>query len=103
MQLAGLSVFYNSEVGRTCAIIKNTSLLQLPGTWRELRHVQEIYIEDEDTNFRIFPEQIAQLRHLQVLSVRWSCLKMLSAHLEKLPVTHAYLPHNKLQSAAGTH
>jgi len=101
LQLAGLQVFYNSEVGRTCAIIKNTSLLERPETWRELRHVQELYLEDEDTNFRVFPEEFAQLRHLQVISIRWSWVKCLSPHLDGLPITHAYLTHNKLQSVAG--
>ena len=98
---SGMRLWYATEKGRTCAVVKSTKKLQEEGNWKDLKNVSELFIEDEDGVIRNIPPYITGLRHLRILSIRWARFKSLNIDLFPLPITHLCLSHNHLHNVNG--
>ena len=98
---SGIRLWYATEKGRTCAVVKSTKKLQDEGNWKDLRNVSELFIEDEDGVIRNVPPYIMGLRHLRILSIRWARFKNLNIDMFPLPLTHLCLSHNHLHNVNG--
>ena len=96
-----MHVYYAGDIGRTRAIITSTAVFKKSENWRPLQNVHELMIEDEDGDFREIPEEFENLRHLQTMNIQWTRLKGLSPGLGSLPLTHAMLANNRIQSLSG--
>ncbi len=96
-----MRLWYATEKGRTCAVVKSTKKLEEERNWKDLKNISELFIEDEDGVMQKIPSHIAALKHLRILSIRWARFKGLNADLLPMPITHLCLAHNHLHSAAG--
>ncbi len=96
-----MRLWYATEKGRTCAVVKRSKKLEEEEKWKDLRNVSELFIEDEDNALRSVPPYIAGLRHLRILSIRWAKIKNLVPEMVQLPITHVCLSNNRLNNVSG--
>ncbi len=96
-----MKLWYATEKGRTCAVVKSSRKLEDEKNWKDLKNVSEMFIEDEDGVIRNIPPYITSLGHLRILSIRWAKFTGLNTALLPRLLTHLCLAYNHLHSAAG--